>query len=126
VLSTLVAAPQTPTGDITPIGCGFGAYCGGLDDWFVEVGVLFVIVILGGLIMRRWRDMPLVAVVSWILFVFYSQILHYLKFGGFLPLPGFDDVVVLPIALAILTLIAAAAQALKRGAVWLLRPRTSP
>ena len=50
--------------DITPAyGCGFNLYCG-FDDWLVGEGGYFLLLLIGALLVKRWRDLPLVVVVA--------------------------------------------------------------
>lgn len=110
---------QPPPVDIEPIyGCGFNLYCG-FDDWFMVVGGLPLLLVIGALVVKRWRDLPLVALVS----LFGPIATSYMLGTPTRMLVGSLDLVIF---FAIATAIAVIIHALKRLAVYAFRASAAP
>jgi len=112
-------ADQPPAIDIEPIyGCGFNLYCG-FDDWFMVKGGLLLLLVIGALVVKRWRDLPLVALVS----LFGPMATSYMLGAQTQMLVRSFDLVIF---FAIATAIAVIVQALKRLAVYAFRASAAP
>lgn len=108
------AGPQ-----ITPI-CTYG--CDG-GAGVVLFAAVWVVLIAGALIMPRWRDMFLVALVCFVTFVGGHIAIGFLLFGQI------DDVLLKPVIVWIygpLLLLAGVVHALKRWVLWLAGYRGAP
>jgi hypothetical protein len=113
-----------PTVDVTPAyGCGFQLYCG-FDDWFMIQGGLLLLLVIGALVVKRWRDLPLVALIA---------IMSPIATGHLLGAPAMPlerptrlDLAQFALLITVLTAMAAAVHALKRLALHAFRRKPTP
>jgi hypothetical protein len=112
---------EAPTLEITPAyGCGFQAYCG-FDDWFMVQGGLLLLLVIGALLVKRWRDLPVVAGIA----IASPLAASYLIGAPAFMLYDFSGIA-FALVIIIATTIAAAVHALKRLALHLLRRKLAP
>jgi hypothetical protein len=115
---------EEPTVDITPAyDCGFQLYCG-FDDWFMIQGGLLLLLVIGALLVKRWRDLPLVALIA----VMSPIATAHLLGAPAIPLdrPSWLDLAQFALLIAVLTVMAAAVHALKRLALHVFRRKPAP
>jgi hypothetical protein len=104
---------------ITPAdGCGFRLYCG-FDDWFIIQGGLFLLLVIGAILVKRWRDLPLVALVAITGPIAAAHLLGAPAFP--LERPSWTDIAQFTLLIAVLTAMAAVVHGLMRLALYLMR-----
>jgi hypothetical protein len=106
--------------DVTIQGCGFRLYCG-FDDWFIGEGGFVLLLVVGALLAKRWRDLPLVTAVALLGPVATAYLIG--APGLMLYRPTRIDLI---LSLVIVAAIASVVYALKRLVLYALRPKPTP
>ncbi len=130
IVGSVAVAPRLE--DITPITC-FGRYCYENDWLFYELAP-YLTLVAGGLIFKRWTDLPIVALAGIVVVDLGLQIRHLILVGQFAQdglvslLPsqggnfvGWRDVQALSYLYLTYLLVASFAHGLKRGLLAVMR-----